>query len=131
MIKNIFAYDLYKNNPERFHHWLKQKRHAILGSLWTWTIGWITGILLAVSLFVMMHNSQEISETEYRSLIQDEERYSEQYPEWKVMLEAAMEDGVVNEGENTDMRRYLIARWEEKAEIAKIKTKAKLIKQMK
>lgn len=130
-LKNTFTFDLYKNNQIRFHRWLSITRSQILGSFWTYLIGIITAIAILISVIGYLHNSKEISEYEYRSLIQDEDSYAEQYPEWKAMLEDAMSDGYVSEGENTDLRRYLLARWDEKALMKKLKTRAELTKILK
>ena len=126
ILKNTLTFDLYKNNQMRFHRWLFETRSKLLGNPLTWFAITLTTLVIVIVTFSAIHDTQEISHSEYKSLIQDEEYYADEYPEWKVMLEEAMSDGIVNEGENTAMRRYLINRWEEKEDRKKIRTKSEL-----
>ncbi len=127
-IKNTLTFDLYKNNKNKFHRWLYEKRVNLGNSAGFWVFCIFSTVFLATAASVQFHNMTEISEYEYRSLIQDEEKYAEQYPEWKVMLEDAMDDGVVTESENDDMRSFLVERYKEKALMKKLKTRAELTK---
>lgn len=130
-LKNTLTFDLYKNNQDRFHQWLSNKKYDMMSSMWFPIVTIVGGVMLAVFLFAIYDGRQEIDTSDYKRLLNNEASYSQWIPEYGPMLQKAMYDGVITNGELWELQSLKIDyRAREKAK-KHLKAKNDLIKQLK
>lgn len=125
-LKQIYIYDLYIRNQELFHRWLFVKKTKILSSGWTWLVGGITAVVLAMSVMITFLDSREVSTYRYESIESDIKIYKETVPEYGPRVKEYMADGKIVDWEDTKLRKLIIAYYTEKERLELIEAKRKL-----
>lgn len=131
LLKGTYIFNLYMNNQERFHDWLRCKKSDILSSGWTPFLFTLLCILFAVFIFVSIHNLQEISETEYGWIITREGTYGDEMPGLTILIKKSMDDNVITNGEFNELNKLMVYYFKEKTIIRNNALKKKLLNQIK
>jgi len=124
-----FEFGLYNDNKITFHQWLFIKKEQITGSAFFPVSVMVTAIFLAVVIMFTWMDSREISEYDYRDVIDDQKEFGTKIPEYKVLLkEFYNDDGLITEAEYDDLQELILVYYREQARIEKLSTKAKVTK---
>jgi len=128
MFKTIET-EMFTHNRKAMWQWMKDTNHWWWNEPFRWAISLV--ILCALGLFVCrttyMH-TVEISNFEYKKVVDYKKMYGHKLPDYNPTLAKAMKNGVITEAEFADLVHVIFVYEEEKDRIEQIELKKKVTK---